>query len=85
MNAPFKAYRKKTVLIGVAQFRPEITPWPEGVYADPTSPTGYRIQTLEHTAAGFEVTPGDWIIRGVAGELYACKPDIFERTYEEEV
>lgn len=26
--------------------------------------------------------PGDWIIRGVKGELYPCKPDIFEKTYE---
>jgi hypothetical protein len=26
--------------------------------------------------------PGDWIIRGVAGEIYPCKPDIFEQTYE---
>jgi hypothetical protein len=26
--------------------------------------------------------PGDWIIRGVKGELYPCKPDIFEATYE---
>ena len=25
---------------------------------------------------------GDWIIRGVAGEIYPCKPDIFEKTYE---
>ena len=25
---------------------------------------------------------GDWIIRGIAGELYPCKPDIFEATYE---
>lgn len=38
-----------------------------------------RIHTLEgpHT-----VDPGDWIIQGVAGELYPCKPHIFERTYE---
>ena len=28
------------------------------------------------------VSPGDWIIRGVAGEFYPCKPDIFEKTYE---
>lgn len=28
------------------------------------------------------VTFDDWIIRGVSGELYPCKPDIFERTYE---
>lgn len=26
--------------------------------------------------------PGDWVIRGVNGELYPCKPDIFEKTYE---
>lgn len=28
------------------------------------------------------VSPGDFIIRGVKGELYACKPDIFAETYE---
>jgi hypothetical protein len=27
-------------------------------------------------------TVGDWIIKGVAGEFYPCKPDIFEQTYE---
>ena len=26
---------------------------------------------------------GDWIIKGVKGELYPCKPDIFEETYEQ--
>ena len=25
---------------------------------------------------------GDWIIKGIAGEFYPCKPDIFEKTYE---
>lgn len=29
-----------------------------------------------------EVKPGDWILRGVAGELYPCKPDIFTQTYD---
>jgi len=28
-------------------------------------------------------TEGDWIIKGVKGEFYPCKPDIFEMTYEE--
>lgn len=37
------------------------------------------IKTLE---GGHEVTPGDWIITGIAGEHYPCKPDIFEATYE---
>ena len=27
-------------------------------------------------------SPGDWIIRGIKGEFYPCKPDIFEATYE---
>jgi hypothetical protein len=37
------------------------------------------IETLEGT---YKVTPGDWIITGVKGEHYPCKPDIFEATYE---
>ena len=37
------------------------------------------IDTLE---AGHNVCPGDWIIKGVAGEFYPCKPDIFDATYE---
>ena len=37
------------------------------------------IPTLE---GDHEARPGDWIIRGVKGELYPCKPDIFEATYE---
>lgn len=38
-----------------------------------------EILTLEGV---HRVTWGDWIIRGVQGELYPCKPDIFEATYE---
>lgn len=37
------------------------------------------IETLEGT---MRAVPGDWIIRGVQGEFYPCKPDIFEATYE---
>lgn len=37
------------------------------------------IETLEGT---MEVTDGDYIIKGVQGEFYPCKPDIFEATYE---
>jgi hypothetical protein len=39
-----------------------------------------RIETLE---GDHECRPGDWIIRGVKGELYPIKPDIFAATYEE--
>ena len=37
------------------------------------------IDTLED---GHNVCPGDWIITGVKGEHYPCKPDIFETTYD---
>ena len=37
------------------------------------------IVTLE---GGHIVCPGDWIIQGIKGEFYPCKPDIFEKTYE---
>lgn len=48
---------------------------------DQTSETmGLLIPTLEGLMLGVE---GDWIIRGVKGELYPCKPDIFAATYEE--
>lgn len=38
-----------------------------------------KIVTLEGTMSA---SPGDYIIRGVEGEFYACKPDIFKKTYE---
>ena len=42
-------------------------------------PERYIIETLE---GQMTVSPGDWIITGVNGEKYPCKPDIFEKTYE---
>jgi len=39
-----------------------------------------KIKTLEGIMAA---NLGDWIIKGVKGELYPCKPDVFELTYEE--
>lgn len=40
---------------------------------------GIDIMTLEGT---MRASVGDWIIKGVKGEFYPCKPDIFEATYE---
>ena len=40
---------------------------------------GLKIPTLEGVMVG---TEGDWIIKGIKGEIYPCKPDIFEATYE---
>ena len=38
-----------------------------------------KIQTLEGVMTA---QVGDWVIKGVNGEFYPCKPDIFEKTYE---
>lgn len=38
------------------------------------------IQTLE---GPMQASVGDWIITGIRGEQYPCKPDVFDRTYEE--
>ena len=38
-----------------------------------------EIETLEGV---MKANKGDWIIRGVKGELYPCKPDVFDMTYK---
>jgi len=46
---------------------------------DGDTPHSIAIRTLEGT---MRADLGDWIIRGVQGEFYPCKPDIFAATYE---
>jgi hypothetical protein len=80
-------FRKKPVVIEAMQLREPNTPvavatWCRGRIAEvgPMGhPTGVLIDTLEGT---MRADTGDWIIRGVQGEFYPCKPDIFEATYE---
>ena len=77
--------RKKAVVVDAVQITPTtfIAPHPNpehipGVVYDPVHQCAF-IRTLEGT---MRADMGDWIIRGVKGELYPCKPDIFEATYE---
>lgn len=86
-------YRKKPVVIEAKQFIPATGSRPDGVgpYYGPSRacehcgvflnyPDGHGwIKTLE---GGHIVCVGDWVITGVKGERYPCKPDIFEATYE---
>jgi hypothetical protein len=57
----------------------------DGIYVKPG--IGFVPATGELTIPTLEgvmtAKPGDFIIRGVAGEIYPCKPDIFAETYEE--
>lgn len=79
-------FRKKPVVITAAQWsthgdHPAVTFLPSNHPAhdsDDSDKLGW-VETLE---GGHVVSPGDWIITGVQGERYPCKPDIFQNTYE---
>jgi hypothetical protein len=79
-------FRKKPVVIDAVLWDGKLTtvePLLAGssnseVYQD-LGETALMIPTLEGT---MRADKGDWIIRGVKGELYPCKPDIFAATYE---
>jgi hypothetical protein len=57
---------------------PEWWTMAEGITIDVHSGSAF-IPTLEGL---MQAKPGDYIIKGVKGEIYPCKPDIFELTYE---
>ena len=86
-------YRKKPVVIDAWQFNPQTLSHPDWLSNALKSGAAYfqggdfergdqpffSLQTLEGV---MRAVPGDWIIRGIRGELYPCKPDIFAATYE---
>ena len=74
-------WRKKPVVVEAEQFFSNKTPWPAGVVDRWRSGIGGPPQI--HTLEGpLMVSDGDWIITGVKGERYPCKPDVFAATYE---
>ena len=81
-----RKYRKKPVVIEAQQITEECFTCDHpsdlhvpGVVYDPVARTA-TCHTLEGNMVG---NVGDWIIRGVKGELYPCRGDIFALTYEE--
>lgn len=73
-------YRKKPVVIEAEQWLGQITQFIGAIEASVRLADGVLlINTLEGTMAA---APGDWIIKGVQGEYYPCKPDVFDATYE---
>lgn len=89
LNIPHvRAYRKKPVMICALEFTGDNTKElfefcpmarEDTFCLKDTSPYVY-IKTLE---GDMKVSTGDFVIQGVNGEFYPCKPDIFEKTYEE--
>lgn len=75
-------YRKKPVVIEAFLWGTDKVPdwWKElkGVTINVNTQSAF-IPTLEGT---MEARKGDYIIKGIKGEVYPCKPDIFEASYE---
>lgn len=88
-------YRKKPVVIEAEQFTTDVAldclnhrkPGPFGISVcgkwNEAQGELYGAWAVIETPEGkMRALIGDWIIKGVKGELYPCKPDIFEATYE---
>jgi hypothetical protein len=84
-------YRKKPVVIEAEQWW-SVGDAPHAKIHGIDSDTEWECKQCGHKASqhgncptleGFHIVcPGDWVITGVKGENYPCKPDIFELTYE---
>ena len=87
-------FRKRPVVIeamlntGVPRHTTKILDWINGgpgksgvATYDPTGTPSMAIY-IETPEGTMRADRGDWIIQGVQGEFYPCKPDIFEATYE---
>lgn len=80
-------YRKKPIVIEALQFKvgmdsEEMANFcPDFNYSsgEGEEMIGMSIETLE---GEMEVSDGDYVIKGIKGEYYPCKPDIFEASYE---
>ena len=90
MSTTPTTYRKKPVEIEAVELTRDnardVAEWADGQRVSLVNPStrdsfyGVEIATLEGT---MRAVPGDFVIRGVQGEFYPCKPDIFAATYEE--
>lgn len=78
-----KKFRKKPVVIEAIQWNGsnmyEVIEFTDGSDNFGFVDDKVSIETLEGVMTA---SLGDWIIKGVHGEFYPCKPDIFEKTYE---
>lgn len=78
-------FRKKPVVIDAVLWDGNVSTLVDLGFYENTVSQDLLSKTLQIETLEGEMTAqvGDWIIRGVNGELYPCKPDIFAKTYEE--
>ncbi len=79
-------FRKKPVEIDAVRFtvnnQESTAQWCKGKLAGTQLPLHDRVILIGTLEGEMTARVGDWIIKGVKGEFYPCKPDIFEATYE---
>lgn len=77
-------FRKKPIIIEAVQWKEENKEEIENFFHKDMKPLVFdKGDLMIYTLEGImRANPGDWIIKGVNGEFYPCKPDIFEKTYE---
>lgn len=69
---------------GSTQSADDIEAWSDHMTACRALGTPVMLRLMVFTLEGeMWAMPGDWIIKGVHGEFYPCKPDIFAKTYEQ--
>ena len=84
-----KLYRKKPVVIQAAQFDgtwamgDRILEWIDEHGGEAMLDHTARAIVISTLEGDMRAVEGDFVIKGVKGEFYPCKPDIFEATYEE--
>lgn len=85
-----RTFTKRPVIIEAFQYALEIAPaWftaaeDAGIVAQGFDPvTDVAECTITTLNGPVKASAGEWIIKGTAGELYPCRPDIFAETYEE--
>ena len=79
-------YRKKPVVIEAMLLTEgnleQVEKWCGGDIKGTALHRSERVLDIQTLEGEMRANIGDWIIRGVKGEFYPCKPDIFEQTYE---
>lgn len=78
----FRLVKKIPVIVGAWEYTGSVQDMPEALAKVISIKVGHNELYIPSLEGEMTAQVGDWIIRGVNGEFYPCKPDIFAKTYE---